>query len=38
MSYVRLGFNPQFYAAVHTPDGVIMNSYHVRHANDDCKQ
>jgi hypothetical protein len=29
MSYVRLGFNPQFYAAVHTPDGIIMNSYHV---------
>ena len=29
MSYVRLGFNPQFFAGVHTPDGVIMNSYHV---------
>ena len=29
MSYVRLGFNPQFFASIHTPDGVIMNSYHV---------
>lgn len=29
MSYVRLGFNPQFYAAVHTPYGVVMNSYHL---------
>jgi len=29
MSYVRLGFNPQFFAGIHTPDGVIMNSYHV---------
>ncbi len=29
MSYVRLGFNPQFFAGVHTPAGVIMNSYHV---------
>ncbi len=29
MSYSRLSINPQFFAGIHTPHGIIMNRYHV---------
>lgn len=29
MSYVRLGFNPQFFAGIHIGNGIVMNRYHV---------
>ena len=29
MSYVRLSFTPQFFAGLHTPQGILMNRYHI---------
>lgn len=29
MSYVRLSFTPQFFAGLHTPQGILINRYHV---------